>query len=331
MNAESVRAACEAFAEDQWENYAPIIDVDALTAQCNTIIAGEDVDWKAEQLNDYTIRRVINILLSGLHVNPSQEKSSVVLLLRHRRRLSIIDGILYRVTTDKKQIILPAHMKEKILQMTHTDMGHQGRDRTLALCQERVYWTGMARDIQRFIAACNRCNRSKAPRLPEKAPLHPIQSTEPLDLVCMDYLSLEPSKGGYHCILVITDHFTKYAVAIPTTSQTAHNTANLLMQHFIYRLGIPRRLHSDQGGSFEAKIIKQLCDAHGIKKSRTTPYHPECDGITERFNSTLLNMLRTLDNSSKADWKSHVQRLVHAYNCTPHKRTGSRHRIWKKF
>jgi transposase InsO family protein len=323
MNAASVRAACEALAEDQWEDYAPNIfmEADSPTTQCQSVISGENVDWGEEQSKDPTIRRVKYILSSGVHVKPSTEKSPVIMLLRHRKRLDVIDGTLLRVTRDKKQVILPSHLKEKILTMTHTDMGHQGRDRTLALCQERFYWTGMAKDIQLFITSCNRCNRSKAPHLPEKAPLHPIQSMEPLELVCMDYLSLEPSKGGYHCILVITDHFTKYAVAIPTSSQTAHNTANLLLQHFIYRFGIPRRLHSDQGGSFEAKIIKQLCEAHGIKKSRTTPYHPESDGITERFNSTLLNMLRTLDNSSKADWKSHVQRLVHAYNCTPHKST----------
>ena len=67
----------------------------------------------------------------------------------------------------------------------------------------------------------------------------------------------------------MTDYFTKYAVAIPTTSQTAHNTVNLLLQHIVYRLSIPRRLRSEQGGSFEAKIIKSLCEIHGIQKSRT--------------------------------------------------------------
>ena len=147
MNAESVRAACEALAEDQWESYAPNIfmEADSTTVQCQSVISGEDIDWKKEQLQDPTIRRVTYILTSGFHVNPSKEKSSVVLLLRHRKRLKVIEGVLCRVTMNKKQVILPSHLKEKILTMTHTDMGHQGRDRTLALCQERCYWTGMVK------------------------------------------------------------------------------------------------------------------------------------------------------------------------------------------
>ena len=323
MTPESVRAVCTAFSEEEWEYYAPGIFAECETpvAHCESVIAEEGINWVAEQKKDAILQRARNIIVTGTHVNASKENPAVIRLLRRRKHLKMEDDILIRKCYGKHQVVLPSHLVDRILEMTHTDMGHQGRDRTLALCQERFFWPGMTDDIQLFINFCNRCQRAKASNLPEKAPLHPIVSMEPLDIVCMDYLSLETSKGGYSSILVMTDHFTKYAVAIPTTSQTAHNTANLLLQYFVYRFGIPRRLHSDQGGSFEAKIIKSLCEIHGIQKSRTTPYHPESDGITERFNSTLLNMLRTLDNEAKQDWKSHVQRLVHAYNCTPHTST----------
>ena len=325
ISQDSVHAICTSLGTDDWEGYAQCHcnDKDKDPILCHSVVlTDEPVDWQAEQNADRVVSKVIAIISSGTHVNAKKENPPVLRLLRQRKALQIIDNVLYRVTEGKKQIVLPHHFIDKVLTMAHSDMGHQGRDRTMSLCQNRFYWPGMACDIQEFIEKCDRCNRAKAPHLPEKAPLHPIKSVEPLDIVCMDYLSLETSKGGYNSIFVITDHFTKFSTAIPTTNQSAANTAKLLLQHFIYRFGIPRRLHSDQGGSFEAKVIKALCESHGIKKSKTTPYHPEGDGITERFNRTLLNLLRTLEHDEKQDWKSHIARLVHAYNCTPHSVTG---------
>ena len=145
---------------------------------------------------------------------------------------------------------------------------------------------------------------------------------QPLELVCVDYLTLEQSKVGIQNILVITDHFTKFAQAIPTKNQTARTTAEALFKNFVVHYGIPSVLHSDQGTQFESNIIQELCKLLNIKKTRTTPYHPMGNGIKERFNRTLIKMLGTLENNQKADWKSHIPSLVHAYNCMPQETTG---------
>jgi transposase InsO family protein len=134
-------------------------------------------------------------------------------------------------------------------------------------------------------------------------------------LVCIDYLALEPS-GGYGNVLVITDHFSKFAQAIPTRNQTAQTTARVLFDHYIVRYGTPERIHSDQGRSFECKLIKELCAIMGIEKSRTSPYHPAGNGIAERFNKTLLDMIGTLPKEKKSAWKDNIATVVHAYNCT---------------
>ena len=155
-----------------------------------------------------------------------------------------------------------------------------------------------------------------------RAPLVSTRNTQPLELVSMDYLTLEVSRGGYQHILVITDHFTRYAQAIPTRNQTAKTTATVLLENFIYHYGIPLRLHSDQGATFESAVIQELCKLAGIRKSRTTSYAPWANGMTERMNRTLLGMLGTLDRDSKKDWRSHVSSLVHAYNATRHDSTG---------
>ena len=86
--------------------------------------------------------------------------------------------------------------------------------------------------------------------------------------------------------------------------------------------GFPARLHSDQGRNFESSVIKELRSLAGVEKSRTTPYHPMGNGMVERFNQTLLNMLGTLDNHKKENWKSYVAPLVHSYNATKHPSTG---------
>ena len=143
-----------------------------------------------------------------------------------------------------------------------------------------------------------------------------------MELICIDFLSLERSKGGHEHRLVITDHFTRYTQAFPTRNQLAKTTAKVLFENFILHYGFPARIHSDQGRNFESTLIEELCSLAGIEKSRTTPYHPMGNGMTERFNQTLLNMLGTLEDHKKQDWKSFVAPLVHAYNSTRQDSTG---------
>ena len=96
-----------------------------------------------------------------------------------------------------------------------------------------------------------------------RAPVGNIVTTQPLGLLCVDFLTLETSKGGYPHLLVITDHFTRYAQAVPTKNRP---------QQWLH-YGMPKRLHSDQGPCLEGNVIKELCQITEIEKSRTTPYH----------------------------------------------------------
>ncbi|MGH0130392.1 UNVERIFIED_CONTAM: hypothetical protein FKN15_009195 [Acipenser sinensis] len=154
------------------------------------------------------------------------------------------------------------------------------------------------------------------------APLVNIRSQRPMELVCMDFLSLESDSKGLSNILVITDHFTRYAQAFPTRDQRACTVAKVLWEKYFVHYGWPARIHSDQGRDFESRVIKELLQMLGVKKSRTSPYHPEGDPQPERFNRTLLNMLGTLEKCKKIQRSQHVSYLVHAYNCTKNEATG---------
>ena len=289
-----------------------------------------NINWMKEQRLDPNLGVIIRLIESGqLFKRKLQGKDSTELksFLRNKRCLKLVKDVLYRKSysdnsTTKKtlwQLVVPKHFRERALFGCHDDVGHQGILRTLSLLRERFYWPGMQIEATQYVMHCSRCLRRKTP--PQVAPLQPILVTQPFELVHMDYLSLEPSKGNIENVLVITDHFTRYALAYPSKTQTAQATARILWDNFICHYGFPERFISDQGRNFESDLIKELCKIAGVKKVHTTPYHPQGNGQCERFNSTLCNMLGTLSEEEISDWKSHLGCMTHAYNCTKHAST----------
>ena len=123
-------------------------------------------------------------------------------------------------------------------------------------------------------------------------------------------------------VLIVTDHFTRYAQAFVTPNQKASTVAKTLWDKFFVHYGYPEKILSDQGRNFESKLLKELCILAQIKKMRTTPYRPEGNGSCERFNRTLISMLGTLPEEFKSEWVNHVNTLTYAYNCTRSNATG---------
>ena len=150
-----------------------------------------------------------------------------------------------------------------------------------------------------------------------------VNATYPMELVHMDYLTIEAMQGGKDIhILVITDHFTRYAQAIVTSSQTAKCTAQNLWDTFIVHYGLPKKILTDQGHNFESDLLKALCEIAQVKKIRRLGYHPQTNGQCKHFNATLVNMLGTLPEKPKNTWREQVSTLVHAYNYTRNSATG---------
>ena len=180
----------------------------------------------------------------------------------------------------------------------------------------------MRRDIENFIHHTCRCLKQRRPNLPTREPLQPILTAAPLQMVSIDFVHLEQSSRGYEYILVVIDHFSKYAQAYLTRNKTAVTAADKIFSDFIPRFGFPEKLHHDMHGEFEKRLFKRLEELSGVMHSRTTPYHLQGNGLVERMNCTLLSMLRTLPETHKSCWKDHINKLIHAYNCTVHESTG---------
>ena len=144
----------------------------------------------------------------------------------------------------------------------------------------------MHKQAMLYVNKCQKCLKRKA--IPDLAPLQPIIASQPMELIYMDFLSTEPSKGNTENVLVITDHFTRYAQAYASKTQTAQATAKLLWENFIRHYGFPEKFLSDQGRNFESELISELCKLAQVEKVHTTPYHPMTNGQCERINSTFV-------------------------------------------
>ena len=198
-------------------------------------------------------------------------------------------------------------------------MGHQGADRTVSLVHDRFFWPHMQADIELYVTKACTCLKQRKPGHDTRAPLTNI-TTQPFELVSIDFLHLDQCKGGYEYILVIVDHFIRFAQAYATTSKSEKTAANLIFNDYALKFGFPSRIHHDQGGEFQNQLFSQLEKLSGVTGS--TPYHLMGNGQVERMNLTFLQMLKTLTETQKSNWKESLNKLMYAYNCTRCEVTG---------
>ena len=180
----------------------------------------------------------------------------------------------------------------------------------------------MAEDVCTHTCTCERCLRFKQPQ--ERAEMQPILVSYPMKLIHLDFLRLGGKAGDAKStnILVITDHFTKYAQAYLTPKQTAIIVVCTLWGNFLVHYGWPEKILTDQGKSFENNLFRELCSLAQVKKLHTSPYHPKTNGQYGSFKATLISMLGTLPSHAKKNWQEWVATLTHAYNCTVSPVTG---------
>ncbi|KAI2668494.1 Retrovirus-related Pol polyprotein [Labeo rohita] len=274
-----------------------------------------------KQLEDPVLARVLSYVSRGRRPSRrerTKKTAKILKTLKQWEKLKTLDGILYRVCKDQLtrkirwQYVVPSSLIERVLEGVHDKAGHQGQARTLYLARERFFWVGMERDIREYVKCCKRCVVSKTPEPEARAPLESVKTTRPLELVCM--VSVD--------VLVVTDHFTKMAHAFACSNQSAKQVARQLWDRYFCIYGFPERIPADQGANFESELIQELMQLAGVKKSRTTAYHPMGNGLAERFNRTLGSMIRALPPRDKQQWPQMLQTLTFAYNCTAHESTG---------
>ena len=154
-----------------------------------------------------------------------------------------------------------------------------------------------------MVRGCPHCQafEGEVPR----APLCPIQAYALLELVHLDYTSIESTMElnkppMVKNFLMMTDHFTRYALVVVMKDQMAKMVVKVFYEHFIAVFGAPTKLLSDRGANFTSALVEELCSAFGIQKCGTTAYHAQCNGQVKRFHQMLFCMIGKLLDDKKA-------------------------------
>lgn len=303
--------------------------------QSNWIEQWTDEILKQYQQQDPVIKSAIDRLKASDGRKPSVQSPNPDLgtIMRQWQLLVIKDEILYRKYlnedgTSYLQLVAPQAIREEILRHLHDckTSGHFGRDKTLSRVRSRFYWPGMTNDVKRWCQTCTLCQRRKPGPGVGKSPMDHVTVSGPLDCIAIDIMGPLPvTEHGNQYIMVVSDYFSKWTEAYALPNHQAQTVADKLVSEFICRFGTPNRIHTDRGSEFESHLFAHMCELLQITKSRTTPYHPQSDGMVERFNRTLQQVLAMFVSENKDDWDDHLPYVTMAYRssvqestkCTP--------------
>ncbi|XP_078232326.1 uncharacterized protein LOC144583105 [Pogona vitticeps] len=244
-------------------------------------------------------------------------------------------GILYRETLRniskggdgiRSQLVVPEKYRPMILKRGHSDMfaAHLGVNKTQQRITQNFYWPDIGKQIREFCKQCDVCQRQGNSRDRTKAKLCPLPVIDtPFKCIGVDIVGPLPkaTKRGNRFILTIVDHATRYPEAIPLTNIETNTVADALVG-YMSRMGFASEIITDLGASFTSKLMKRLWQICGIKHKETTAYHPESNGLTEKFNGTLMRMIRAYLAENPNNWDQKLQSLLFAYRSVPQASTG---------
>lgn len=240
-----------------------------------------------------------------------------------------MDDILYFIDSrnkSQKRAIVPSHLQATLLLESHGGWmgGHFSARRLYRTLSRHWWWEGMYGDVYTFIKQCPECTLVSSGGRKYQPHLHPIPVQRPFQILGVDIMELPRTKQGNRYVVVFQDFFTKWPLVFPVPDQKASRLAKLLVEEVIPFCGVPEGLLSDRGTNLLSHLMLDVCKLLGTKKLNTTSYHPQCDGMVERFNRTLKTGLRKYAVRFGEQWDTYLPGLLWAYRNTPHDSTGEK-------
>ena len=283
---------------------------------------------------DVNIKVVLDLKEKG--VKPDQSDISkyspeVKYNWNHWDSLYVKNNILFRNFENESsketiwQIVLPKALRKFVLKQVHDSVtgGHLGITKTLSKVTSRFFWHKMRKDVEVWCKTCDLCASRNMPQKKPKASMKQYNVGAPLETVAVDIMGPIPrTQNGNKYITVVGDYFSKWMQAFAIRQLDAVTVARKLVDQFVTIMGVPLQIHSDQGANFESDLFKGMCKILGIEKTRTTAMRPQSDGMVERANRTIQNMLSAFVAEHQNDWDEYLPLLMMAYRSAVHESTG---------
>ena len=306
-----------------------------------------DLDTVADDKDLKRLAKIVRVTTSGTH----NQRKAVDVPQNHRekemkiiRRMTIREGILYRSTQladENSQTasnsspdavhwvpFVPKKLRSTLITAFHDRMGHASRDRVRGALQKRYYWPKMSQDVEDHVAECHECTLAKYPTTRSRDSVGPAIGRYPFDILYTDILDLKkthdytPEGAGHRKLVVFVDSLSRWVEAIPVHKDpTSAEFMDLFNEHIVARYGVPRAIVSDRGSNLVGRLNAEILERTGTDLRGTTAEHKEANGVVERFNQTLQNMVRASDGGDGDHWREHLPFVLMAYRATPHRIT----------
>jgi hypothetical protein len=258
---------------------------------------------------------VLSVLKRNIQSPPDQWPPQISRFRRYKNQLAVRDGMVEH-TKDKTVVVVPFEFLVEFTLVLHHKMLHLGRQKLIDMALEYVWHPSLSKVAADVTRTCDRCQRMKVTPI-LAPPVHAIQTTHPFELVAMDLLALPRCQGFIAC-LVIMDHNSKWLAVVPLSSKTSEAVAKGFEYDVLPTLPLkPRRVLTDNGSEFVGAAFESVLEKYGIVHQLTTPYHPSSNGLVERANRTLLQLLRVGDPEC-TQWRRALPEAVMVHNHSLH-------------
>ena len=287
-----------------------------------------DIDLPKEQQNCPIIGDLYCFINTGLVPAGNNLTQADI---ANQDQYDIIDGILIHFFQPRvkhknqldyliKQIVVPQKYRARLLNEYHSSLAggcHAGSDRLFLSIRQKYFWKRLYSDVYEYQRSCDKCQRASHYH-PPKPPLHPLPIPHLFERLHLDYLGpLRTSSCGKKWILLVIDGYSGWTECFPLENSDAITTAKIFYQEVITRYGCPKYILTDRGATFLSTLLRALCQILGIRKLRTSSYHPSSNAKSERFNRYLWKCLRTLVDRNQLDWPKYLPGIMMAYRATP--------------